>query len=171
MKRILYALIVVGICFFQGFAVDLVRMNGCRFGAEAKERFHVVDQDGRPVVGARFKGGFTIGENHMKAYSVVEGTTNTNGDFIAQGKCNDFLYYSIFKEGYYQSSGDVRYLASRREPCIVNGRWQPFGETHKIVLNRIIETNKLIPFRRNLRDLKIPVFTLWTRFQKKTAAA
>ena len=162
MKRIFCVLI--GICVCHGFAVDMVRMNGYRYGAEAKERFHVVDQDGRPVVGAWFKGGFTIGENHMKDYTVVEGTTNTNGDFIAQGKCNDFLHYSIFKEGYYQSSGDVRYLASRREPCIVNGRWQPFGETHWIVLNRILAPNKLIPFRRNLRDLKIPVFEKWLGF-------
>lgn len=104
-------------------------------GALAKVNLHVVDQDGAAVHGAKIWGGFSA--NFSKDSVLVEGVTNTNGEFVAQGKCNEFLRVDVTKEGYYQTEVKINFWHSKETPIVVGGKWQPYGETRTVVLKKI----------------------------------
>ena len=75
-------------------------------GALANVRIRVVDQDGRAVADAKVWGGFTCG-NLMNDYVLVDGMTDTNGMYVAKGKCNEFLRFDVRKEGYYHTEEKI----------------------------------------------------------------
>ena len=104
-------------------------------GADAKVVLKVVDQDGAAVPGAKIWGGFSA--NFSKDSVLVDGLTNTNGEFIAQGKCNEFLRVDVTKEGYYHTEVKVNFWQSKADPIVVDGKWQPYGETRTVVLKKI----------------------------------
>ena len=104
--------------------------------ALAQVRIKVVDQEGIVVPDAKIWGGFTCG-SRMDDYVLVDGITNTNGEFVAQGKCNEFLRVDVTKEGYYQSEIKVNFLRSKADPRVVDGKWQPYGEMRTVVLKKI----------------------------------
>ena len=124
-------------------ATDVSRARGYAYGAKAKECFYVVDQDGKPVPGARIFGEFVGGPE-------VNGLTDKNGLYIAKGRCKDWLSYSFFKEGYYKTQGDIRYLDTTSFPAVVNRKWQPYGSRRQIVLKRIknhVDRDQVSEFR------------------------
>lgn len=127
--------LAICVCAFAASGEDMTRAIGFTKGALAKTCLRIVDQDGLPVEGARIYGGFTLGGRDK--YVLVDGVTNTNGEYIAEGKCNDWLHYSITKDGYYMSSGDVKYLDTKSVPAVVADKWQPYGETRTVVLKKI----------------------------------
>lgn len=104
-------------------------------GASAKVVLRVVDQDGVAVPEAKILGAFSA--NRLKDSVLVDGLTNTNGEFIAQGNCNEILRVDVMKEGYYRTEEKINFWRSKSEPIVVDGKWQPYGETRTVVLKKI----------------------------------
>lgn len=122
------------------FALVLVANAGITYelsvkGALAKVKFRVVDQDGVPVPNAKIWGAFSA--NRSKDAILIDGETNTNGEFTAQGKCNEFLRVDVTKAGYYHTEEKINFWRSRTDPIVVDGKWQPYGETRTVVLKKI----------------------------------
>lgn len=111
-------------------------------GAQAKIVLKVVDQDGVAVPGAKIWGAFSA--NHLKDSILVDGATDTNGEFVAQGKCNEFLRVDVTKDGYYHTEEKVNFWRSKSDPIVVDGKWQPYGETRTTVLKRILQPHEML---------------------------
>lgn len=130
-------------------------------GALANVRIRVVDQDGRAVADAKVWGGFTCG-NLMNDYVLVDGMTDTNGMYVAKGKCNEFLRFDVRKEGYYHTEEKIYFGRSKADPIVVDGKWQPYGETRTVVLKRIRKPTPMSHIPRGI--LKIPAQGVWIGF-------
>ena len=115
---------------------DKSRVIGETKGARAKEILRVVDQDGLPVMNARIYGSFWPGDNGKK-YILVDGLTDVNGEYVAEGMSKWKLTYQVTKAGYYMSNGAIDYLAATNTPVVVNDKWQPYGSRRPVVLKKI----------------------------------
>ena len=99
--KILFIALVLTSSFAR--AAERTKVLGNIRGAKAKECFRVVDQEGNPVEGARVYGGFML--DSPNDYVLIDGVSDTNGEFVAEGRCKDRLRYQITKENYYKTSG------------------------------------------------------------------
>lgn len=131
-------------------------------GADAKVVLKVVDQDGVAVPDAKIWGAFSA--NHLKDSVLVDGMTNTNGEFIAQGNCNEILRVKVTKEGYYNTEEKINFWQSKSDPIVVDGKWQPYGETRTVVLKKIKNPNRTSVFSSTLCRCRIPEFGKWIGF-------
>ena len=129
--------------------------------ALAQVRIKVVDQDGCVVPDATVWGGFTCGGG-MNDFVPVDGVTNTNGTYVAQGKCNEFLRFEVRKEGYYRTDTKIYFARSKAAPLVVDGKWQPYGETRTVVLKRIKNPVEMSFVEHKIID--IPVYDKWIAF-------
>lgn len=146
----------------RAMSKDKSRGYGELYGAKAKECFYVVDQDGRPVEGARIRGAFWTGGG-MNDYEAVDGLTNTNGEYVAEGRSKYKLRYTVSKDGYYSTNGEVLYVGTRSVPAVKDGKWQPYGERRTIMLKQI--KNPLNCGRVcGLKEFKVPIFEKWIGF-------
>ena len=89
--------------FVLAFALSFVANAGVSQNdrgnaALAEVRIRIVDQDGIAVPNARIWGGFTTGAS-INDYALVNGFTDTNGVYVAQNKCNEFLRFDVRKFG------------------------------------------------------------------------
>ena len=132
-------------------------------GALARICVKVVDQDGKSVSGAKIWGGFTSG-NMLNDYVLVEGWTDENGEFVAQGKCNEFLRFDVVKRGYYHSEEKVYFGSSEAVPLVVDGKWQPFGDVRTVILKKIKKPWGVSVFDEKQCRHEIPVFGQWLPF-------
>lgn len=153
---------IIGVCALAALGEDLTRAVGFSKGAWAKTCFSIVDQDNLPVEEARIYGGFTLGARDK--CGLVDGVTDTNGGFIAEGKCNDWLHYSVTKDGYYMAEGDVKYLDTKFVPAVVDGKWQPYGDVRKISLKQIKNPFLVTVFGESRSRRQIPKFGEWIGF-------
>lgn len=163
--KILFIALVLTSSFAR--AADRTKVLGNIRGAKAKECFRVVDQEGNPVEGARVYGGFML--DSPNDYVLIDGVSDTNGEFVAEGRCKDRLGYQITKENYYKTSGEVLYLCTKADPAVVDGKWQPFGERRTVVLKRILNP---IPIDRRgaVRDFPVPAYDVWLGFDFERVA-
>ena len=146
----------------KAMSKDKTRGYGEMYGAKAKECFYVVDQDGKQVKDARIRGAFWTGGG-INDYEPVDGLTNTNGEYVAEGKSQYKLRYTVSKDGYYSTNGEVLYVGTWSVPAVKDGKWQPYGTQRKIVLKQI--KNPLNCGRVcGLKDFKVPVFDKWIGF-------
>ena len=105
MKHLLFSLFLVVQLLLMASgpsAEELALLKARRYGAEAKECLRVVDQEGFPVAYATVRGGFQTGGGR-KDFIPIRGVTDTNGNFVIQGKCAEMMRCSITKAGYYAS--------------------------------------------------------------------
>lgn len=116
-------------------AEELALAKARNSGAEAKEYLRVVDQDGVPVFGAKIDGGLQTGGGYND-YTPIRGATDTNGEFVVQGKCTNRIRCGITKEGYYASEFVLPNYAYRH--TFKDGKWKPYGSQHTVVLKKII---------------------------------
>ena len=116
-------------------AEELTLAKARRYGAQAKECLLVVDQDGMPVADARIWGGLQTGDGY-KDFIPIRGSTDTNGEYIVQGKCTNRIACQITKEGYYASEFVLPNYAYRH--TFKDGKWIPYGSQHTVVLKKII---------------------------------
>ena len=125
--------------------------------------YKILDDAGRPVPDVSCRG--WIREFDIKgggrSYSLM---SDTNGIVTIHGKCSVSFTAFFMKEGYYMS---------RLEPCldedgkgsaIVDGKWQPYGETRTVVLKRIKNPYAVKVFSGEQCHRKIPVFEQWLPF-------
>ena len=131
----------------RAIADDQTRWVAHSKGAEAKECFQVVDPEGGPVVDAKVRCTFWLGGGHS-GWRDVCGVTDTNGLCAIIGMSRANLEYFVAKDGYYQSHGKVDYINTRSVPAVVDGKWQPYGETRMVVLKRIIHPKEMLGPKR-----------------------
>ena len=140
---------------------EMLLLKSRTHGALAKECLHVVDQDGLPVAAANVWGGLQTGDGYTD-FIPIRGTTNTNGDFVIQGKCTNRIRCDITKDGYYDSeflSENYGYRHSLRD-----GKWQPYGSVRTVVMKKIMNPCKLHAFPLSIGGYQIPKFDEWLGF-------
>ena len=107
--------------------------NISRHGADAKITFHVTDSEGKNVSEASFHTGFIFNET---SFTVVEGETDKNGVFVAEGKTSYDVNYVVQKDGYYKTSSTL-YFSKRGGNDVIAGKWQPWNPTVRVKLKEI----------------------------------
>lgn len=150
--------------FAIAFAAD-ARINYwlSQKGALAKVKIKVIDQDGVAVPRAKIWGCFTTGDG-FDDYALVDAFTDTNGEYVAQNKCNERLRLDVTKEGYYRTDVKIYFARSKADPLVVDGKWQPYGETRTVVLKKIKNPYAVKVFAGEQCHRKIPVFEQWLPF-------
>ncbi len=141
-------------------AEELTLAKARRYGAQAKECLQVVDQDGMPVADARIWGGLQTGDGY-KDFIPIRGSTDTNGEYIVQGKCTNRITCQITKEGYYASEFVLPNYAYRH--TFKDGKWIPYGSQHTVVLKKIINPQPM-SFHDERTSFKVPVYDEWIGF-------
>lgn len=133
-------------------------------GAEAKVVCRVVDDEGMPVSSATVHVWFSsYGRHQDDADWVVE--TDTNGVFIASHRTNEQLSWLVSKKGYYQTHGKILFRDRKVEGSkVVDGKWQPYGETRTVVLKKIKNPYAVKVFSGEQCHRKIPSFGQWLSF-------
>ena len=115
-------------------AEEMALYRARKNGAQAKECLRVIDQDGKPVADARIWGGLQTGDGYND-YIPIRGNTDTNGEYVIQGRCTKIIRCDITKEGYYDSEFLIPNYGYSH--TLVDGKWHPYGETVTIVLKKI----------------------------------
>lgn len=141
-------------------AEEMAFYKACKNGAQAKEGLRVVDQDGMPVLGAKIDGGLQTGDGYDD-YIPICGATDTNGEFVVQGKCTNRIRCGITLDGYYASEFVLPNYAYRH--TFRDGKWHPYGSQHTVVLKKIIDPKPMI-FRDERTSFKVPVYKEWIGF-------
>lgn len=139
---------------------DLALYNATRKGAMVNVCLHIVDNAGNPVPNAKLWGGMQT-DDGFNDFSPIEGLSDTNGDFVINGKCTHRLRCRIRKNGYYQSDFSISFPESGVNPPVIDGKWQPFGCTNTVVLKAIRHPNKCCVFPDTLRNCRIPGLDRW----------
>lgn len=147
---------------------NLALYNATRKGARVNVCLHIVDHAGHPVPDAKLWGGMQTGDG-FNDFSPIEGLSDTNGDFVVNGKCTNRLRCRIRKNGYYQSDFSISFPKSGVNPPVVDGKWQPFGSTNTVVLKAIRNPNKCRVFPDALRNWRIPEWNKWIGFDFESA--
>ncbi len=125
-------------------------VKALKHGAPAKVSIRVTTTDGTVASNVAVRAGFW---NPGKAGRLSEGTTDTNGIFVAEGKTTGEVTISLRKAGHYRTGSKI-WLGSGEEPLFVDGRWQPWNSTNTIILKEI--RNPVGMHARNV-DTTIPV--------------
>ena len=123
-------------------------------GAKAKCVLRLVDERGAIVTNATVLGNFNMNDDKGYPFS---GVTDTNGIFVAGGKCVGDWHYAVKRDGYYKTDGSCRYF----DPVTIalsDGRWQPYGATNTVVLKRKVNPVAMCvrPNREGLTPLVPP---------------
>lgn len=135
MIGILLSSIVVP-CFVVAETDDAFR-DAVYNGAMAKIVCRVVDDDGVPVSNAVVHVWFS---SYARPCDDVDwlADTDSNGYFIAQHRTNEQVSWLVKKDGYYQTYGKIQFRERKIEGSrVVDGKWQPYGETRTVVLKKI----------------------------------
>ena len=167
-------LLMATICVTSSFALraaglntdDLALHKARMHGALAKECLRVVDQDGRPVAGAKIWGGLQTGSGHND-FVPIRGTTDTNGEYVIEGKCTSRIRCDITKDGYYRSEFLMTNYGHTHS--LKDGKWQPYGETETVVLKKQRNPGRTLVFPDELRSCRIPEFGKWIAFDFQCA--
>ena len=106
-------------------------------GAQAKMELHIADDGGNAVADVNVN--VFMGMNFRDQGYWIRGRTDTNGVFNVAGKtCGDAIEIYLSKEGYYDSKKTFRFATMGAERDVKDGKWQPYGENHSIVLRRVL---------------------------------
>jgi hypothetical protein len=107
-------------------AVTVVQYAGY---PEAKLTAHIIGEDGQPIANAHISFAFTQ-QFHGDA-AVVEGNTDSNGNFTAEGYTDGKPGSVVTKDGYYFGSVNNPHFLESKE-----GKWQPWDQTYTTVLRK-----------------------------------
>lgn len=132
-------------------------------GAKFEVSFRIVDDEGSPVVGARC-GGWKYMEREKERGCGYAEYTDTNGCVHIAGKCSEWFSVIVRKEGHYMTTFDVKYPMEGATPPIIDGKWQPYGETRTVVLKKIKNPWAVKVFSGDTCHHMIPVFGEWLPF-------
>ena len=155
-------LVISGACYAEW---DESFKQAIRQGAMAKVVCRVVDDEGVPVSNAMVHVWFSsYGRHQDDADWVVE--TDAGGEFIASHRTNEQLSWLVVKDGYYRTHGKILFRDREVEgPKVVDGKWQPYGETRTVVMKRIRNPGRcVIPKQGGQFAWNIPVFGEWIGF-------
>jgi len=97
----------------------------------AKVTAHVLGEDGNPVSSAKISFAFHS-QFDAKIPAVVDGLTDGNGNFTAEGYTDGGFGSSIRKEGYYLGAPNIPPFYEEKD-----NRWLPWDATYTSVLRKI----------------------------------
>ncbi len=100
------------------------------FGVKAKFIVRVVDENGKPVEGARVRGRFEM--EHRGKFNVDEKLTNAAGEAEITGSCHSSMGLSVTKDGCYKTWRVVNFFKEGYD--IQDGKWQPYGSVVQVML-------------------------------------
>lgn len=141
-KRIIYLAALLAIAAAAKIVAKQLELPKARVTAL------VVDEQGSPMSGAKVK--LVFGEpTNANAIVKVEGVTGNDGIFAGEGYSDGSYGADITKNNFYPSG-----LGAPNLVDVVNGRWQPWNPTVKVVLRKI--EKPVVMYARSLRELNIP---------------
>lgn len=117
--------------FLRAFTLFCFLAGSASFGSpEAKLTVRTVDGDGVALGGLSVIIGFW---NLDRTHTEINGETNTNGMFSAEGKAESWdAYYLIRNHGYYDS--EEKYVFAD----LKGGKWQPWNPVVTAVVRRVV---------------------------------
>lgn len=106
-------------------------------GADARMILRIVNANGVPIPDAEVEFGFwnNYSQGGFKN-SILR--SDTNGECVVSGRCNDSCVWNVTKPGYYRSHAEWSLSETQSDPKVVDGKWQPYGATREIVLKQIV---------------------------------
>ncbi len=113
-------------------------------GAGVSFEVIVVNEKELPVEKATVVGCLEINDYDLK-YNVVKKDTDRFGHVQINGRCGGKVRFYVKKEGWYTSSNWDLLFYSLGNVSLQDGKWQPYGLTHTVVLRPI---KKQIPMCR-----------------------
>lgn len=119
------------------------------YGAEFLVHFKVVDERGTPIEGVSFEGWkyLEYDKEHGERYSYI---TDKDGCVSVRGFCGEWFSAVVRKFGYYTSSYEIKYPNRAIAKSLVNGKWQPYGETRTVVLKKIKNPIEMVKAPRRI---------------------
>lgn len=156
--KIVLASVFLGIDGALAQSMELYRAMA--YGAQAKECLRIVDQNGVPVSGATLWGGLQTGDGY-KDFIPIRGVSNTNGEYVIEGKCTNRIRCDITLDGYYASEFELTDYGHTHS--IGGDKWLPYGSKTEIVLNKILKPMPLC-CHNSRTSFKIPVYNEWVGF-------
>ena len=140
-------------------AADALTVEAQRTGAEVNIPLVVIDENDNPVESARVYFAFYNGGSQCQS---LEGVTDKNGHYDIRGVCRYYVSCSVVKKGFYMSSFRLNFGSSKLNPAVVEGKWQPWGKEHKVVLKR--KVNPVAMAAQRFGRYKPPAFDKWLGF-------
>lgn len=135
-----------------------------REGADACYVYHVVDDDGQPVIGASVRASFrSYGRQHDNCDLAL--ITDTNGMVKVAHRVNERLNVGVDKRGYYHAHDSISFLDGSIQ-ISKDGKWQPYGGRRRLILKKIRALGSLtvLPGRRRMGEWRIPCQNTWIGF-------
>ena len=124
-------------------------------GADIWIQLSVVDDDGVPIEGAEIKAIFSF----RGGFRHVQCETGSDGNASIHGKTTgDAIVVMISKQGHYGSQIKTSYLRFGENRPVEDGKWQPWGESRKVMLKRI---KNPVVLRQSDLSLTIPDTNTW----------
>ena len=99
--------------------------------ANAKVTLRIVDEEGKPVEGAKISASYIIRFYTKTTFASIKGVSDGEGHFVASATGGDDLGFTVTMEGYYESIGGYTFKE------IVNGRWEPWNPEVVVVMRKI----------------------------------
>jgi hypothetical protein len=132
--------------------VVLVWFDSALASSTGKITARIIDEDGIPIQGAEAKITFKFAKQggiglNTKA---IQGNTNKEGFFTAQGKGMASISVSATKDGFYKSGRGYEFTSR----SLLN-RWEPWNPTVEVVLKK--KRNLVAMYRKYLEAANIPV--------------
>ena len=112
------------------------------FGVKAKFTVRVVDENGKPVEGAKVWASFNM--EHRGKSNVDEKLTDAAGVVEVSGRCHSSVGMEITKDGYYRTWHAIRFFEEGYD--IQNGKWQPYGIVVQVMLKKIHRPTPMVVF-------------------------
>ena len=139
MKNKIVLLMVLPTVVMSVFAhkKDPEYLKARRNGGDLRMIVSAVDDRGNAVTNASVK--VLMGMNFREKAYYVTGLTDTNGQFIVEGKTTgNEVEIEIMKGGYYRGHDKLCLIAMGKEFEVTNGRWQPWGMEVNIPMRLVI---------------------------------
>lgn len=126
--------------------------------------FRIVDDAGNPVPNVSCRGWirqFDV-KGGGRSYSL---TSDANGVVAINAKCSVSFTAFFSKEGYYMSRLEPCLDADGAGSAVVDGKWQPYGETRTVVLKKIRNPGALkVPQSLIRLEVDVPAYGEWLPF-------
>ena len=124
-------------------------------GADTLIVLSVVDDGGVPVEGAEIKAVFSFrgGFRHVQCETGADGNASVHGKTTG-----DEIVLMISKQGYYGSQIKTSYLRFGENRPVEDGKWQPWGESRKVILKKI---KNPVALRQSDLSLMVPDTNTW----------
>ena len=109
-------------------------------GAEVAFTIKVMDEKRNPIEDANVVCLLELDDAFNQAgknYTKIDKFTDANGFVFINGKCDGFACFNVKKTGWYKSSYKDMYFFYMNNYSLQDGKWQPYGLTHEVVLRPI----------------------------------